>query len=196
MQSQVNTLICGRNLSPPPPPVRSLCSLALSLLSAAAVAYVGHHDSLLYASKASSQRRDLEPSHVQPSVKEVCLTEIISPGEPLTTTLFLNNQMTKLLQLTQYFIMFFVLHLLINPHLCPRRITAHKEIPGCLALTSLCLHSDLDAESISCTKQILCCVRNETLRTVSRVVAEIKIVIRTMINCFASWHFHYNRSNT
>lgn len=44
MQSQVNTLICGRNLSHPLP------FLSHSLLTA----YVGHHDSLLYASKAGS----------------------------------------------------------------------------------------------------------------------------------------------
>lgn len=46
MQSQVNTFICGRNLSHPP--------TDLFLSHSLHRAYVGHHDSLLYASNARS----------------------------------------------------------------------------------------------------------------------------------------------
>lgn len=68
MQSQVNTLICGRNLSHPPPP-----SLSLSL-SPHSLCRSSWLTPLCFKSRIPAQLLYLEPSHVQRCVREVCLT--------------------------------------------------------------------------------------------------------------------------
>lgn len=80
MQSQVNTLICGRNLSHPP--------TGLFLSHSLHTAYVGHHDSLLYASKAGSLLY-LEPSHVPCCIREYLAVGVSRRGTYRPTILCL-----------------------------------------------------------------------------------------------------------
>lgn len=136
-----------------PPP-----SLSLALLAA----YVGHHDSLLYASKAGSLRsRSILSPLTFSVVEEKCQQR---SKQPTVLCLKCTSCLICTPECFECYSFCFdnipVQYIAFLDNHCYNTLVLYQPVLLCLSFPAHCIPSDLDAESISCGKQMYYCVRN------------------------------------